>query len=329
MASGRLHLTGVLLLAPHLTPANADELLDAAAGKSKAEIEALLAERFPRSELLPLVEGLPVGPQLAPERVRMQVGSPAPARIDGSAPPSRVVPAAPERFALHLTISQQTHDKLRYAQALLGHQVSSGEIAEVLDRALDALIHQLERRKFAATSRPRPRPRHSSANPRHIPAAVKRAVWERDGGQCTFVSPTGQRCPARSRLEYDHVQAVARGGRATVEGIRLRCRGHNQYEAERTFGAGFMSEKREAAARARAAKAVEDAREREARAAAETRAQEVVPWLRALGFRADEARRAAEACAGIPEAPLEERVKLAVRSLGRGPVMVGSVGRAP
>ena len=25
-------------------------------------------------------------------------------------------------------------------------------------------------------------------------------------------------------------------GQATVDGIRLRCRGHNQYEAERTFG---------------------------------------------------------------------------------------------
>ena len=40
---------------------------------------------------------------------------------------------------------------------------------------------------------------------------------------------------------------VARGGKATVENTRLRCRAHNQYEAERTYGSGFMREKRQAA----------------------------------------------------------------------------------
>ena len=91
-------------------------------------------------------------------------------------------------------------------------------------------------------------------NPRYIPAHVKRTVWERDQGQCTFVGDTGQRCESRKFLEYDHVDPVARGGQATVQGLRLRCRGHNQLEAERTFGAGFMNAKREEARRAAAAR---------------------------------------------------------------------------
>jgi hypothetical protein len=41
----------------------------------------------------------------------------------------------------------------------------------------------------------------------------------------------------------------------------------------------------------------------------------VIPWLRALGFRADEARAAAARCGAIPDAPLEERVRLALSSL--------------
>jgi 5-methylcytosine-specific restriction endonuclease McrA len=69
-------------------------------------------------------------------------------------------------------------------------------------------------------------------------------VWKRDQGQCTFVSETGQRCPSRRFLELDHIDPVARGGRATVERMRLRCRAHNQYTAEYTFGADFMEEKR-------------------------------------------------------------------------------------
>jgi hypothetical protein len=216
-----------------------------------------------------------------------------------------VAPVAPERYALQLTIGKSTHDKLRYAQALLSHQIPAGEIAEVLDRALDALIGQLERRKFAATSQPRPR--HASAGKRHIPAEVRRAVWARDGGQCTFMSETGHRCPARSRLEFDHSEPVARGGQATVANLRLRCRPHNEYAAECAFGSGFMHQKREQAREAAAA-----------RAAAEEQAKEwdVVPWLRALGFRADEARRAASVCETIPEASLEERVRLALSCLG-------------
>ena len=43
LADGRLNLSGVLILAPHLTPGNAAELLAAAAHKTNAAIEELLA----------------------------------------------------------------------------------------------------------------------------------------------------------------------------------------------------------------------------------------------------------------------------------------------
>jgi hypothetical protein len=63
----------------------------------------------------------------------------------------------------------------------------------VFEHALDALIVQLEKRRFGAASRPGRSPKHSSRNPRHVPAAVKHAVWERDQGQCPFVSDSGRR----------------------------------------------------------------------------------------------------------------------------------------
>src|SRR6266487_1350387 len=277
LADGRLHLTAVGLLAPHLTRENAADLLAAAAHRTKAEIEELLAQRFPRSETLALVQALPASPpdseyQLAPaqveacgpERPTASGGELAPGQV---APCSKLAPVASERFLLRLTIAQSTQDKLRYAQDLLGHQLPSGDLAQVLDRALDALIEQLERRKFAATKRPR-RSQRPSSNPRHIPAHVKRQVWERDGGQCTFVSEAGRRCPARKLLEFDHIEEVARGGRATVAGIRLRCRAHNQYGAECAFGAGFMRHKRDEARR------TAEARRREADAPARTGGQD-------------------------------------------------------
>ena len=135
----------------------------------------------------------------------------------------------------------------------MSHQIPAGDVAALFERALDALLPQLEKAKFAAPARPRRDQRGSSASPRHIPAHVKRAVWERDGGQCTYVSKTGHRCPARTRLEFDHALEVARGGQASVAGIRLRCRAHNQYAAECTFGPGFMDRKRREARDARVA----------------------------------------------------------------------------
>jgi 5-methylcytosine-specific restriction endonuclease McrA len=61
------------------------------------------------------------------------------------------------------------------------------------------------------------------------------------------VSDTGHRCEERKDMQFDHIEPYARGGETTVGGIRLLCRAHNQYEAERTFGTEFMRHKRLAA----------------------------------------------------------------------------------
>jgi hypothetical protein len=76
--------------------------------------------------------------------------------------------------------------------------------------------------------------RRSGAS-RHIPNAVRRAVWYRDAGQCAFVARTGKRCTERTFLELHHIQPYALDGPATVGNISLRCRRHNQYEAELAF----------------------------------------------------------------------------------------------
>jgi 5-methylcytosine-specific restriction endonuclease McrA len=142
-------------------------------------------------------------------------------------------------------MGQATHELLRYAQSLLGHTVPSGDVEAVLQRALREMVERLEKQKFAAAVRPRPQ--RGSTSSRHIPAEVQRAVWKRDGGRCTFVSDKGRRCEERTRVEYDHVQPVARGGGATTENLRLRCRAHNHYAAESAFGAEFMRRKLEEA----------------------------------------------------------------------------------
>src|SRR5262249_20723184 len=138
----------------------------------------------------------------------------------------RFTPLSPGRTALQVTLSDQTEELMRYAQALLGHALPSGDVAQLIHRAFEALVSKLERERLAKTSRARVS--RGSDDPRCVPAAVKRAVLERDRGQCTFVAPNGDRCDARVRLEFDHIKPVARGGLATLENLRLRCRTHNQ-----------------------------------------------------------------------------------------------------
>ncbi|MDB5219174.1 MAG: hypothetical protein JWO86_7101, partial [Myxococcaceae bacterium] len=62
--SGALHLTAVVLLREHFTETNVDELADAASGKTKRELEELLARRAPRPDVASMIRKLPVSKSL-------------------------------------------------------------------------------------------------------------------------------------------------------------------------------------------------------------------------------------------------------------------------
>jgi hypothetical protein len=291
---GELHLSGVKLLAPHLTPENHVELLERARHQSKRAIEAWLADRAPKPDATSLIRRLPqrkptAGAPLAPRdsgsRPATEPARPAdsgmaslaprdwgssraftgsgsaPAANSGTTPaPLRAAPIPPapatrppsptpqplgqERFKIQFTASRDLCQKLREAQALLRHQVPSGDLAEIFARALTLLVEDAKRKKFAETSRPTPSNRSKREEPRpasrHIPAEVKRAVAARDRGRCAFVARSGRRCGSRDFVEFHHKEPWARSRRHRVEGIELRCRAHNHYAAVQDYGAAHM-----------------------------------------------------------------------------------------
>jgi 5-methylcytosine-specific restriction endonuclease McrA len=276
LAEGRVHLTGLNLMAAHfkvLPPAVVNELLEAATHRSKKDIELLLAQRFPKADLQAEVRAIPSAgvqpPALTSEPADERPEQPqpvanteselAPAQVGRPVIPAiqpaeyaRVAPLAPQRYGVQFTMDQTGHDLLRQVQDLLGHEVPRSDLAEVFVRALKAYATLLAKQKHAATEHPRV-PRRQKPGSRHISAHVKRVVQRRDKGQCTYVNDAGHRCEARSDLEYDHAIEFARGGEATASNIRLRCHAHNQYGAERTYGTAFMQHKREQAADAHGA----------------------------------------------------------------------------
>ncbi len=259
---GRVSLTAVRLLAPHLTPANHEEVLARAGGLSKREVQLLVAELSPRPTMsdsiraltsatpaprtVPCGVPLPRAASTASPSAEPTPATPAGPSVAGDARPApetvgnSTIPLSPTRFRLHVTVATQTHAKLLLAQDLLRHAVPDGNLAEVIDRALTVLVQQLERQRFAATTTPREPSTRSTSTTRLIPAAVKRAVWQRDGGRCAFVGRHG-RCRERTFLEYHHAMPYAAGGEATVENISLLCRAHNAFEATQFFGPVTMS----------------------------------------------------------------------------------------
>jgi len=250
---GEIHLSGVKLLAPHLTPENHVELLDRARHKSKRAIDELLADRAPKPDAPPRVRRLPEKGLAVAVSVERPLPEPAGTMPDGvTPPPTPPPPSAPPkplghaRFKIQFTARRDLCEKLREAQALLRHQVPEGDLAEIFEPALTLLIEDAKRKKFAQVSRPAKRVQ-SSRKPtdrgpasRHIPAEIKRAVAARDRGRCAFVARNGRHCESRDFLEFHHRQPWARSRRHSIEGIELRCRAHNRHAALQDYGAAHM-----------------------------------------------------------------------------------------
>jgi HNH endonuclease len=191
-----------------------------------------------------LLRGRPDGPTTPISEPPADESALEPEREDrkGRPRPAVMIPLAPELYKIQITVSRETHDNLRRAQDLLRHVIPDGDPAAIVDRALTLLVEDLERTRLAATARPRSS-RNASPSSRHVPASVRRQVWARDGGQCAFAGKQG-RCTERGFLEIHHLVPFAAGGPTNVENLELRCRCHNQYEAEGFFGPLLVRETR-------------------------------------------------------------------------------------
>ncbi len=317
LEDGRLHLTAVAKLAPHLTPENRDRLLERAAHRTKRQVEELIAELAPRPDVPAVMRKLPsrpVGPtsrtpatdssiagregegarQLRPDEVgergpelhlagdrppglrldavehhhgglRPDQGpalrtkppeaaskTPAPIPVRTSAPAS-IEPLAPGRYKVQFTAGAELRDKLDRLRALMRPSVPDGDLAALIDAAVTEKLERLEARRFARTKARRNETKapcdevqanRVPSSTRYVPAAVRRAVYERDGGRCRYVDEKGQRCTAREALEFHHRHPFAVGGEHTPQNLALFCKCHNRFVAEIDFGREAMTRHR-------------------------------------------------------------------------------------
>lgn len=251
LAAGRIHVSAVAVLAPHLTDENLIALLDAAEGKPKFELERLVAALAPERDRKDVIMRLPSlrPPEPSTERPgdipksetppeAPETAQEPPAHADKGAAvrtrsvPAVVTPLSAERVHFGFTGSLRLREKLERVKALLWHKEPAGRLEVLIEALADEFLTRKDpgraRRTGPAAGRPPPQ------RSRTVPAAVRRAVWRRDGGACAYSGPDGRRCGERRGLEVDHVVPFARGGVSDdPANLRLLCRTHNQWAARR------------------------------------------------------------------------------------------------
>ncbi|MBI3566445.1 MAG: HNH endonuclease [Elusimicrobia bacterium] len=252
--SGKISITAIAVLHPYLTPENHKAWFAEVAGKSRREIEALIAARHPQGARPDLTRRHPpYAPQFAPsapphalEAASARPDSPtvvvppdpsasppdSALEIPADAPPSRpwewqaVVPVAMDRVRIGFDAGISVLRLIDRARQVLRHKYPAGRLEDVMHDALEIFLDRKDpQRKFglkpvpvvrdAALPPPRePRFLRDMKAGRYIPMKVKSAVWQRDGGRCAWRFEDGTVCGSKDSLEYDHVRPFAKGGRS-------------------------------------------------------------------------------------------------------------------
>ena len=271
---GELHLTAASLIAPHLNRECAVVWLAAARHKTAREIKQWIADRKPKDYVKAsvrkvvakgLVLDVPKGVDVtgavrsgalevrdsasceaAPQRAVRAAANYMTKEISASSEP-----LGANRYSVRVTIDSVAHDELQELRALLRHQIPDGDVAKIVERAIHVLLEQARKQKRGACSARTPATIPSTTSTptdalskrpaRKIPTAIRRAVWERDGGRCSFGSREGRRCGTRDFLEFHHHVPWARCQQHRESNIHLRCRAHNQHAAELDFGTLHMA----------------------------------------------------------------------------------------
>jgi hypothetical protein len=118
-----------------------------------------------------------------------------------------------ERYQISFSVSKETYEQYEAARSQLSNTLGGSLTVE---RVFETLIKRYLKPKERAS-------KATNINSRYIPRHVKREVFKRDQGQCTYVAPDGVRCNERRYLQIDHIKPFALGGETILSNLRLTC----------------------------------------------------------------------------------------------------------
>ncbi len=172
---------------------------------SQEETQLLAVELKPRPVPRDVVRALPMrlasaetnpGPSV-PAEANPGQSVPAETKLP-PAPRETIKPLTPQLRRLSVTVSAEFMAELEQARAALSHRFPDGDFERVVREGFKLLLER-DRKRKGLTDRPREQPVERGADDRYVPAAVERAVWERDRGSCIWPKALRLDAPARVR----------------------------------------------------------------------------------------------------------------------------------
>lgn len=267
---GKLYINSIAEVARVLTPANLAEVLPRFFHLSREDAKLLSVELAPR-EVVPLREVVtsfdrpgregptsstaalalvppPGEPAIAPPSPVHSVNCDDAKVVDRTGQtglgvrPDTSEPMTARLSRLHLTVTRELLAKIEAAQLALSHAHPNATITDLLELGADTALAQDAKRKGLVKKPRRPRVETPPVSPGsdHIPAEIRRAVWERDQGCCQWKIAGGGMCCSRYRLQYDHIHPRAKGGETTIANVRILCQRHNLLAARLAYGEKLM-----------------------------------------------------------------------------------------
>ncbi len=273
LAAGRLNITSLRILSSVLSKddcssARAEEVAARAIGLSTEDVAELAASLDPKplipdsARKLPSPPPPPPPPSLelplasppSPPSPPSPVAPPPPAPVAIAPAPAapelkvKAQPLAPDAYGIRFTADKETYEMLKELQALLSHRKDKREFGSIIKQALKRELAAVKKERFGIGAKPRTQrksaERAESKVTRHVPTATVRAVVEREGLTCGFVSDDGRRCGERAFLQLEHLDGFARTGVHEQDRMALRCATHNLLSAERMYGREKMEAER-------------------------------------------------------------------------------------
>jgi hypothetical protein len=242
----RLTLATIAMVAPVLKERKGKtlEILNEISGKKVFEVEKIVA-RFREVKVIPKEKVTVFVPKDESSQLRTLTlfDNPAPKETTSTlAVETPPVSTAPCYFKLQFAVSEATHAKLERVKVLLSGKYPKGAcMAEMMDELLDMYIEENDRKvkEERVVTKTKVKP---ASKTRYIPKKVKDFVYKRDNGQCSFVSVDGRRCGCEWDLEIDHRDLFCRTKDNDPSNLRLLCRSHNAFMAEKMLGKEFMAQ---------------------------------------------------------------------------------------
>lgn len=160
----------------------------------------------------------------------------------------RCIAVKNNKYQITIEIDESLMEKVELFKNLISHRNPNPSLAECFEAMADIAIEKLDLSKATTVAAgvgsdaPPPAVAHRK-RPKYISAAVRREIWRKAEGKCTFVNGENhQRCNSIFQLEVDHIIPQALGGTSEIENLRLVCRAHNILYARAEFGDEFMNQ---------------------------------------------------------------------------------------